>query len=468
MSFDFVDDVSDIQRQDVPPPVAASNAPIPISRPTPPKRGGIHSSYGVFIGGAKLGEDYKCVAPPGASLYRFSSQRRNEKSISKIEENLRQARDSVTSIKFDGKLDPPDGNLTEIGKERFIQLIKRKVIEHGQQSFYCIRDTDGTVVSLFEHSHRFRLDAVVAEHNRRLLVSNQYETYDAIERDENEMTRMVFESKVTDSFLEKLTVRYSHREDFDYLPGSCLFMMALEACNASVSHDVDGARIKLEAMTLDSYPGENISDFAADAQKQLKIMNGGYAMPIHTGSGILKKLTKTSSEFFNRKIFSLLDLVKTMEHEYKLVDPKTLASDKDYVTLGPLGIIATLQAAHGALLTEHDWPAIASTLPQANVAAAPSANVAPTVTSAASTTTSSASTSGARRTIRCFRCQGAHHVRDCTEPENSGSNNTNAHRVARPLADWKYIRPADLTVPCLCGQSRAFVEVLYALQMQSH
>ena len=31
------------------------------------------------------------------------------------------------------------------------------------------------------------------------------------------MTRMVFESTVTDSFLEKLTVRYSQREDFDYL-----------------------------------------------------------------------------------------------------------------------------------------------------------------------------------------------------------------------------------------------------------
>ena len=456
MSFDLIDEVPDIGASQVnPPPIAmARSASTPIAGPTPPKRGWIHSSYGVFIGGAKLGEDYKCVAPPGASLYRFSSQRRNEKSIAKIEENLRQARDSVTSIKFDGKLEPPDGNLTEIGKERFIQLIKRKVIEHGQQSFYCIRDTDGKVVSLFEHSHRFRLDAVVAEHNRRLSFSNQYETYDAIERDENEMTRMVFESTVTDSFLEKLTIRYSHREDFDYLPGSCLFMMALEACNASVSHDVDGARIKLEAMTLDSYPGENVSDFAADAQKQLKIMNGGYAMPIHTGSGILKKLTKTSSEFFNRKIFALLDLVKTMEHEYKLVDPKTLSSNKDYSTLGPLGIIATLQAAHGALLTEHDWPALASTLPQANVAATPSANATPTSTSTPSTTPSA--TPGGRRAIRCFRCHGQHHVRDCPEPATSGPTNADGTRGARQLAAWKYVRPADLTVPYVDNRGRSW------------
>jgi hypothetical protein len=379
------------------------------------------SSYRVFIGGAKLGDDYKCVAPLGASLYRFSSERRNEKSIAKIEENLRQARDSVTSIKFGCKLEPPEGSLTEIGEERFIQLIKRKVVEHGKQSFYCIRDIDGKVVSLFENPHRFRLDTVVAEHNRRLQASGQYETYDPLERDENEMTRMVFESTVTDSFLEKLTVRYSHRKDVDYLPGSCLFMMALDACNASVSHDVDGARLKLEAMTLDSYPGENITDFASDAQKQLKIMNGGYAMPIHTGSGILKKLTKTSCE--------LLDLVKTMEHEYKLVDPKTLASDKDYTTLGPLGIIVTLQATHGALLTEHDWLALAASLPEGIAVTAPSANAVSSSTLTSTTTSGASGSSSTGRTLRCFCCQGPHHVRDCPDPAPSRSNNSDGTRT---------------------------------------
>jgi hypothetical protein len=211
---------------------------------------------------------------------------------------------------------------------------------------------------------------------------------------------------------------------------------ALEACNASVFHDV---------MTLDSYPCDNTSDFPAEAQKQLKIMNGGYAMPIHTGSEMLKNLTKTSSEFFNRKIFALLDLVKTMEHEYKLVDPKTLSSDNDCSTLGLLGIVATLQAAHEALLTEHDWPALASVLPQANVAAAPSANASPTSTSASSTTPSA--TQGGRRAIHCFRCHGQHHVRDCPEPVTSGPTNADGTRGACQLAACKYVRPADLTVP---------------------
>jgi hypothetical protein len=145
-----------------------------------------------------------------------------------------------------------------------------------------------------------------------------------------------------------------------------MFMTALEACNASAAHDVEGARQKLKAMSLDSYPGENITDFAADAQKLIKIMQGDYAMPIHTGSHLLKKLTKTSSEFFNRKIYSLLDNVKTMEQEYRLADPRTLMTDPLYSTLGTLGLIANLEVAHGALLTEHDWPALTATLPQSN------------------------------------------------------------------------------------------------------
>ena len=81
--------------------------------------------------------------------------------------------------------------------------------------------------------------------------------------------------------------------------------MALEACNASISHDVDGARQKLDAMTLDSYPGEDITAFATVAQKYLKIMMGDYALPVATGSRLIKKVTKTSSEFFNRKMYSL-------------------------------------------------------------------------------------------------------------------------------------------------------------------
>ena len=41
--------------------------------------------------------------------------------------------------------------------------------------------------------------------------------------------------------------------------------MALETCNASVSHDIDGAGVLFSDLKLETYPGENISDFTTEA-----------------------------------------------------------------------------------------------------------------------------------------------------------------------------------------------------------
>ena len=210
-----------------------------------PRRGGIHPIYGTYLGGAKLNDTYHSVISKGTSLFRFSTQHRHEKTLAKIEDNLRMARDSIITIKFNGRLEAPEGNLNEIGKERFVQLLKRKVIEHGQHTYYHIRDIDGKVIDLFDNSHRFKLQAVIDEHVRRSEEGTEHELYDQFERDEVELSLMVVNSLLTETFLEKLVVCYGHRKDFDSLPGSCLFMMALEACNASVAHDVDGARQKL-------------------------------------------------------------------------------------------------------------------------------------------------------------------------------------------------------------------------------
>ena len=140
--------------------------------PIPPKRGGIHPTYGKFIGGSKLNNSYEAVGASN-SLYRFSTQRRHEKTISSIERALRESRDSTTTIKFNGTLEPATGNSTEIGKERFVTLLKKRVKEHGLQTFYWIRDIDGKVVELFENAHRFKLETVIAEHNRRMIVSTE-------------------------------------------------------------------------------------------------------------------------------------------------------------------------------------------------------------------------------------------------------------------------------------------------------
>ena len=148
-------------------------------------------------------------------------------------------------------------------------------------------------------------------------------------------------------------------------------------------------------------------------------MQGDYALPVNTGSKLIQKVTKTSCEYFNRKMYTLLDEVKTLEHEYKLSDPKTLTKDPKYAKFGPLGVIAILQAAHGALLSELDWPALATKLPEANLSMNTSAN-----------------------TRTCYRCGSVDHLScDCPQPL-AGVSNTRKHSAA--LADWKYIKPVNL------------------------
>ena len=93
------------------------------------------------MGGTALDKDYKAIGK-----FSFASQRRNAKGLSSIEQNLMNARDSTTSLKFDGKLEAVVSSTTEIGKERFLTLLQRRVEEHGQETFYYMKDAHGTVV----------------------------------------------------------------------------------------------------------------------------------------------------------------------------------------------------------------------------------------------------------------------------------------------------------------------------------
>ena len=98
-----------------------------------PKRGGIHPLYELYLGGSPLDDDYK---PIELNSYSYATQRRNIKTIASIERDLISARDSTTTLKFDGKLEPVVGSTTEVGKERFLQLLERRVEEHGHETFY--------------------------------------------------------------------------------------------------------------------------------------------------------------------------------------------------------------------------------------------------------------------------------------------------------------------------------------------
>jgi hypothetical protein len=310
-----------------------------------------------------------------------------------------------------------------------------------------------TNVDLFEHTHRFKLEIVIAEHCRRMK-GTDHETYDTIEKDEVELSRLVVESLLSETFQEKIAIRFGHCPDFENLPGSCLLMMALATCNASVFHDVAGAKKKLEAMELSSYPGENVTDFTSDAQRLIKIMQGAYSLPIDTGSRLIMKLTATSSEFFYRKMWALLDTVSTKEMEYDLADPRMFTEDAEYSTLGPLGIVATMQATHGALLSQHRWPALTGQLPQSNNSSTNSSG--PIAPAGRGTASASAVVLNRRRG---FRCQGEHLVRDCHLPAPAGGTSgtpdgASSTRGRTPLAAWKYFCPPDLTVSRVDAQGQ--------------
>jgi hypothetical protein len=80
----------------------------------------------------------------------------------------------------------------------------------------------------------------------------------------------------------KMRVRYDHDINFYDYPGGVLLMMALEISNASVSYDIEGAQVKLDQLTLLNYPGEDVSAFCSDAQKQIKVMQSGYPFPFES------------------------------------------------------------------------------------------------------------------------------------------------------------------------------------------
>ena len=139
------------------------------------------------------------------------------------------------------------GSTIEIGKEQFVSMLQQRVEEHGQETFYHIKNADNHVINLFEHAHFYHLEAVVDEFNRCLnsdAAENQ--TFDSYELDKIILSWLVVESLLSAAFYKKIVIQYSHCADFKDLPGSCLFLMALETCNASTFHDVEGACSLLE------------------------------------------------------------------------------------------------------------------------------------------------------------------------------------------------------------------------------
>jgi hypothetical protein len=157
-----------------------------------PKRGGTHPIYGVFLGGGSVRPKWDMED----ARYRFSSHRRDEKSVGKVERGLTDARDKTTTLKFNGtlELDGTEGNERELDKDQCVRTIEQLTLENGQQVFYAI-ENDGTVHNLLRSPHLFTVEEVIASHVMRLYSNSTHASkYDSFEKDDIGMTRLVVES----------------------------------------------------------------------------------------------------------------------------------------------------------------------------------------------------------------------------------------------------------------------------------
>jgi hypothetical protein len=174
--------------------------------------------------------------------YRYATQCHNAKTISLIEQQLMNARQSVTTLRFDGRLEATVGSSTEIGKERFLTLLGQQVEEHGQETLYHAKNSNNKVVKIIEDSHNFTNNMLISEFEIQSDPDKtDYAAFDEIEMQDIALSRLVVESLLTLNFNDKIVIRHEHLPDFKLYPGSVLLMMGLETCNTSVSYDIDGA-----------------------------------------------------------------------------------------------------------------------------------------------------------------------------------------------------------------------------------
>jgi hypothetical protein len=167
---------------------------------TAPRRRGNHATHGIYLGGDKVSDTWTMPE----SRYRFSTQRRDETYIAKIERNLTKAQDSTSSLKFNGKLELSGGTVAELDKDRFVREIDTAVREHGQQVFFAV-EKGGTVRDIIRDHHLFTVLDVINSMTHRMDVLNvDADRFDQYERDDLDLSRTLFKSKLSHDLRERI------------------------------------------------------------------------------------------------------------------------------------------------------------------------------------------------------------------------------------------------------------------------
>jgi hypothetical protein len=364
------------------------------------RRGVHHKSYGSpYLGGSALNDDYTLKG--AGRNYHWPNQLRSQKSTANLFRTLMDKRDNPSYKKFSGSLETTLSTTSDLDKDEFVRKIKTNIGWMGMESFFAIAKPDGSVVPLADSYFVFKVEDVLQEFTSRLVepgpmlmgpenaetsrsVARRFKCFDNYELDAIGMSRLMVESLLTQSFLQKIETRFSHIEDYELVSGVCLFMMALDACNANESVDIEGAKTAFAALDINAYEGQNVSEFITEAMRLIKIMAGDYALDTHLGSKLLTKLSATDQVYFNRMMFNLLDEVKPFERSYKHKNPKLKEMDPRFKTLGPLALCGKIHETYAHLVADKDWTPLQSR-PEVNLGGV----------------------------LACFHCGGPHLKRDC-------------------------------------------------------
>ena len=196
----------------------------------------------------------------------------------------------------------------------------------------------------------------------------RFKCYDIYEKCDIALSRLTIESLTHPDLRVQVIVQCGERENFKCLPGQVHLMMTLNVCHASFAFKLDDASDKLNEMKLIDYPGENVSQFANEAQNLIKIMMGSYALPYQLGSQLVHKVCDTQSTYFNRTMFNLLDKVLAMEKAHgPNRDPKLLEKAAGYNKYGSLTVCKEMREQYAEQVRLKTCPALATSIPTTNL-----------------------------------------------------------------------------------------------------
>ena len=136
-------------------------------------------------------------------------------------------------------------------------------------------------------------------------------------------------------------------------------MIIIDTCNTSSAIDIEGAETYFTNISLNDFPGENISDIVTHALRHIKVMCGAYDIYPKLGMTLLLKVWKTSSDIFNQSILNYYSDTDEVETKYYPKDPCLTENKNSYAKYVPAGVCGYLPDEYENIFKNIRWSALA-------------------------------------------------------------------------------------------------------------